>query len=116
MDNNIEVYYPKINFYLNKNIYDLGNVLNIPGESSRSFHDIVNKVHTFDIYALDTLSAPGMGFTIPFGLSVKDVVEIIYYFYSMGNIVKFNPLIDKTDITLYNTMEILKHLIDIINN
>lgn len=70
-----------------------------------------------DVDVLDPSIAPGTGFTLPFGLKLNDIFDIISMFKESGNIigadiVEYNPLLDKNNLTFYTVLELLKFLIE----
>lgn len=71
---------------------------------------------SIDIDALDPSIAPGTGYTIPFGMSMESMLNIIKELSKYNivgcDIVEFNPLIDKNNVTLYNVAKILKFIIE----
>ncbi|KYH30433.1 agmatinase [Clostridium tepidiprofundi DSM 19306] len=75
---------------------------------------------SIDIDVLDPTIAPGTGFTIPFGLDIIDIFRIIKHINNIGNIVgmdivEFNPLLDKNNMTGYAVIEILRFIIEILS-
>lgn len=74
---------------------------------------------SIDVDVFDPLIVPATGYTLPYGINLGQIYNLIDYFNRIGNIigvdiVEYNPLLDKNDITMYTVMDLLKYLINIL--
>ncbi|MCI5996938.1 MAG: arginase family protein [Parvimonas sp.] len=74
---------------------------------------------SIDVDVFDPLIVPATGYTLPYGINLGQICNLIDYFNRIGNIigvdiVEYNPLLDKNDITMYTVMDLLKYLINIL--
>lgn len=68
---------------------------------------------SIDVDVFDPLIVPATGYTLPYGINLGQIYNLIDYFNRIGNIlgvdiVEYNPLLDKNDTSMYTVMDLLK--------